>query len=129
VPARLAALNHPAALFGALLVAVFAVALLAGYVYAHEPARDELVLQLDQEPPPTNTRALSGVIVEVLDDRLMLQYDGGQLEVMLSGAVPIEELRRDQATLAPGTPVNLGAEETSFGLVLTGIVAVEEPAP
>jgi hypothetical protein len=48
---------------------------------------------------------------------------------MLSGAVPIEELRRDQATLTPGTPVNLGAEETSFGLVLTGIVAVEEPAP
>jgi hypothetical protein len=62
---------------------------------------------------------------------LTLRTDAGDVQVALPASVPVVDLAHAgdaQAPLAPGTPVNVGAEQTPGGLVLTGVVAVQGAA-
>ncbi len=129
MPARFATLNHPAALYAALLLGIFALALIGGYVYAHEPARDELVLEIDRTAPADDEHTIAGTIVEVSDTRILLDQSGNEIEVLLPPGTTVEELSRDGTPPPAGSPVNVGAEQTSFGFILTGIVHVEDPQP
>lgn len=126
---RLAAFNQSLALYSAAVLVVFVLALAGGYVYSHEPARDNVVLDIDRSAPDSTETIVSGTIVEVTDGRLVLDQAGSRVEIALPDGVPVEELQRTSTPLSPGTQVNVGGEETRFGFVLTGIVAVEERVP
>lgn len=111
------------------LVVVFAGGLVAGFVYAHEPEPDVLVLTIDREPPPAEgATVVSGEVVSSDGARITLRTAGGLLELELAAGLPLEELTRaGLAGLDPGEAVNIGGERTNFGLVLTGVVGVETP--
>jgi hypothetical protein len=124
---RLAGLLSPSAwLYIAALLGAFGVALAAGYVYEYEPARDRVVLSVDRTAPATDSRILSATVVEVSGDTLVLECDGERLELSIPPGTPIEDLQRAGSVLPAGTAINVGAEQTDFGLVLTGLVAVED---
>jgi hypothetical protein len=114
---------------GVVLAVVFSAGLAGGFVYGHEPQRDVLSIALDRRPLPTSERVVSGTIVATRDGVVVLSGEGGTVEVALPSGVPIEELRRAEDGLPSGARVNLGVEQTASGLVLTGIVSIEEPAP
>lgn len=118
-----------------LLPAVFAFALaglsgLAGYVYAHEPARDTLLVEYEGTPPPSPTY-LTGAIT-ALDEgsggsEVTLDVgQGGRRTVTLPDGAPVDALLRSSEPLEDGAPVNVGVDETSFAQVLTGVVVIEE---
>ncbi len=97
----------------------------AGFVYAHEPARDEQVVTLDRTAGP---RMLSGTVTRVGDGRITIEGENGAVEVALPAGVPIEELQTAaQSALAPGAQVNVGVERSDFGMALTGVVVVAGP--
>lgn len=96
-----------------------------GYVYSHEPARDTLVVAYEGTPPPSPTYVI-GAIATVEGGTLRLDVGaGGQREVVLASGVPVEALERTGALPEDGTSVNVGVDDTDFGLVLTGVVTVE----
>ena len=111
------------------LVAIFAAGLVAGFVHAHEPERDELVLTIDREPlPAEGATVVSGEIVSIDGARITLRTAAGLVELDLAPGLPLEELTRAGLVgLDPGEAVNIGGERTNIGLVLTGVVGVETP--
>lgn len=122
-------LNRAPLLYAALLGGVFVLALVSGYVYSHEPERDRLVLATDRSGEPDGVTLLTGSVLEVHSDRLVIERDGAPVEVLIDQGVPVEELSRIDGPFAPGAAVNVGARQTTFGFVLTGIVAVDGAAP
>lgn len=115
---------------GALLPLAFALILLfasgfVGYVYSHEPARDELAVRFEGIPPPGPTY-LVGSVASVGDGVLTLALRaGGEREVALPASVSVEDLQRLDGALQTGARVNVGVDDTPFGLVLTGLVTFE----
>lgn len=108
------------------LVALVAATTLLGYVYSHEPARDTLTVAFEGTPPPQPTYVI-GAVATVEGDTVRLDVGaGGSREVSVSADTPVEDLERLDAPPADGTTVNVGVDDTSFGQVLTGIVAIEE---
>ena len=57
--------------------------------------------------------------------RLTLATEAGPLSLALAAGAPVDELQHASNGLAAGTPVNVGVQSTQYGLVLTGIVAIE----
>ncbi len=121
-------LSGSAWLYAALLLGVFGVSAIGGYVYQYELPRDRAVLRVDPSTPPATTEVIGGAVVEVTGEQLVIERDGQRIELSVPSGVLLEELRRSDEPLAPGTTVNVGAEQTDFGLVFTGIVAIEDGA-
>ena len=97
----------------------------AGFVYAHEPVRDEQVVTLDRTAGP---RMLSGTVTRIGDGRITVDGENGAVEVVLPTGVAIDELQTaPQSALVPGAQVNVGVERSDFGLALTGVVVVAGP--
>jgi hypothetical protein len=98
----------------------------AGFVYAHEPERDQQVVALDRA---AGQRALlSGTVTRVGNGRITIQAEGGAIDLALPDGTSIEELRTaGQSALVPGAQVNVGVERSDFGFALTGVVVVAGP--
>ena len=115
-----------ALLFPAVFVlGVFALTAVAGYVYSHEPSRDTLLVEYQGTPEPQPTYLLGAV--EVVEDGslTLATASGGHRDVALPPGTPIEDLERVDAIPDSGATVNVGVDDTEFGLVLTGVVAIE----
>ena len=110
---------------GALLLVLFASGLAAGYVYTHQPVRDTLDVVVSSSSSSGGPRTVSGTVASVEGSRLTLTTAGGQVTVTLPAAAPLDELVRASEGLAAGARVNVGVQSTQYGLVLTGLVAVE----
>lgn len=114
-----------------LALGLFVLTGLMGYVYSHEPARDTLLVEYQGTPAPQPTYVI-GSVAAVDGGTLGLDVGGGgQREVTFPADMPIEVLERLEGALDAGAAVNVGVDDTSFGQVLTGIVAIEatEGAP
>jgi hypothetical protein len=109
---------------GGLLVLLFVAGLAGGYVYTHEPARDTLEVVI-AAGSGDGTRTINGTVASVEGGRLTLSTAGGQVVVALPAAAPLDELVRTAQGLPSGARVNVGVQSTQYGLVLTGLVAVE----
>jgi hypothetical protein len=120
---------------------VFAGALVASFVYTHEPQRDTLGVTISDVPAqPSDERAVGGTIASIDAASLQLSTEAGDVTVLLPAGVPVVDLVRVstgdeaggesiEAPFAPGTPVNVGGEQTQTGLIVSGIVAVEGATP
>lgn len=98
-----------------------------GFVYAHEPARDQVALSIDRERPAGEPMLVSGTVASVADGRLVLSGDGGSTDLVIPTGAAVEDLQALPAgSLATGARVNVGAERSDFGVALTGVVVVAE---
>lgn len=96
-----------------------------GFVYAHEPVRDQQVVTLDRRAGP---RLLSGTVTRIGGGRITIEGEGGAVELALPAGVPFEELQAGApSALVPGAQVNVGVERSDFGVALTGLVVVAGP--
>lgn len=110
------------------LVAVAALASgVVGFVYAHEPARDQVVLSVDRARPEGESTLVSGTVSSASNGRLVVSGEGGTTDLAFPTGVPVEDLQAlPAANLAAGAQVNMGAERSDFGVALTGVVVVAE---
>lgn len=114
---------------------MFAVSATVGFLLEHEPLPDERTVTVDRRiEPPVGDTYRGGEVTTAGGGRIELRTRDGVLELDVPAAVTTEELRRAEAPrFAPGDAVNLGGEQGDFGLVLTGVVALdpagEEAAP
>ena len=109
------------------LAAVFAAGAAVGFLLEHEPAPDDRHISISHpvQPPPGETR-LAGEVVAVDGGGVELRTLGGVVGVELAAGAVIEELRRvDESRIEAGDVVNLGGEQGAFGLVVTGVVALD----
>ena len=110
---------------GTLFAALFGGGLAAGYVYRHEPARDTLEVVVASTSATGGTRTVSGTVASIEGTRLTLTTAGGPVTVTLLSGAPTDDLVRATGGLPNGARVNVGVQSTQYGLVLTGLVAVE----
>lgn len=110
---------------GALLGALFLVGIAVGYVYRHEPARDTLDVQVSSSGATPGVRTVNGTVASVEGGKLAVTTASGAITIALPSNASVDELLRAPEGLSPGTRVNVGVESTQYGLVLTGLVAVE----
>ncbi|MYE47119.1 MAG: hypothetical protein F4X25_10355 [Chloroflexi bacterium] len=69
---------------------------------------------------------LGGEVTEVGGGRISIRTPEGIIEFELPAGAPNEELRRAaEPRFTRGDAVNLGGEQGDFGIVLTGVVALE----
>ncbi|MXW35748.1 MAG: hypothetical protein F4X26_02170 [Chloroflexi bacterium] len=109
------------------LAAVFAAGAAVGFLLEHEPAPDDRHISISRplQPPPGET-LLAGEVVAVDGGSIELRTLSGVVRVGLASDAAIEELRRvAESHFEPGDVVNLGGEQGEFGLVVTGVVALE----
>lgn len=98
-----------------------------GFVYAHEPARDQIALSVDRSRPDGEPTLVGGTVTSVANGRLIVSGEGGASDLALPAGVPVEDLQAlPPANLATGARVNVGAERSDFGVALTGVVVVAE---
>lgn len=112
---------------GALTLAAALVSGVAGFVYAHEPARDQVEVTLDRTPREGAPRVVSGVVTRAADGRLVIDGEGGAVDLTFPPSALVEDLQAlPPAALTPGMRVNVGAERSDYGVALSGVVAVEQ---
>jgi hypothetical protein len=100
---------------------------LAGFVYAHEPARDALTIVVEAAPPPEST-TLGGTVQQADAGRIVVSTQSDPVELSFPPTVPLEQLEAlAPAALVPGTRVNVGAERTATGTIVSGIVVLDAP--
>lgn len=120
--------SGPVLLYAALVTVVLAAAGVGGYVYRHDPVRDTLLVEVAATPAPAPT-SISGSISRIEGATYTLVTPTGrEVTLTLPAGTPVEALQRLIEPPEEGTAVNVGVEDTSFGQVLTGIVAVEGSA-
>lgn len=109
-----------------LMLAAALLSALVGFVYAHEPARDEQVVVLQSQA--VTQRTVSGTVTRISDGRITIQGADGTAAFALPAGVTLEELQASApSALVPGAKVNIGVERSTFGFALTGIVVVAAP--
>ncbi|MQC17952.1 MAG: hypothetical protein DWG80_02620 [Chloroflexi bacterium] len=118
---RARALLFPAAF----VLGVFVLTAVAGYVYSHEPSRDTLLVEYQGTPEPQPTYLLGAVDVVEGGTITLATASGGHRDVVVPPGTPVEVLERVEASPDDGATVNVGVDDTEFGLVLTGVVAIE----
>ena len=109
------------------LTAIFAAGATVGFLLEHEPAPDDRHISISRppQPPPAET-SLAGEVVAIDGSAIELRTLGGVVTIEVRSDAAIEELRRAaESRFAPGDAVNLGGDQGDFGLVLTGVVALE----
>ncbi|MXZ62916.1 MAG: hypothetical protein F4Y98_04790 [Chloroflexi bacterium] len=109
------------------LTAVFAAGAAVGFLLEHEPAPDDRHISITRppQPPPAET-FLAGEVVTLDAGSIELRTLAGVVQLDLWSDAAIEELRRAaESRFAPGDAVNLGGDQGDFGLVVTGVVALE----
>ncbi len=109
---------------GALFLLLFFGGFASSYVYQHEPVRDTLEVSISSDSS-TGVHAINGTVSEVRGGELTLTTAAGPITVALPAATRVDELTRASDGLPEGTRVNVGVQSTGYGLVLTGLVAVE----
>lgn len=110
---------------GVLVLVVTVSCGVAGFVYAHEPARDEVAVSVDHSRPLGVPIIVSGTVTRADDGRLVVDGAGALTDVALPATVPIEELQPIvSSALEVGAVVNVGAERSDYGVALTGVVLV-----
>jgi hypothetical protein len=110
-----------------LAVAAFAAGAAGGFVYAHDPQPDRVIVRLSSSGAPEAESFLSGTIADIDGERITLRTDAGAITVELPTNVPVEELLRSEAgEMIIGASVNLGGKLTSSGPVLTGMVRIDD---
>lgn len=109
------------------LTAVFAAGAAVGFLLEHEPAPDDRHISITRPPqPPSAETFLAGEVVTVDTGSIELRTLAGVVQLDLRSDASIEELRRAaESRFATGDAVNLGGEQGDFGLVLTGVVALD----
>ncbi|MDA0364808.1 MAG: hypothetical protein O3B31_01965 [Chloroflexi bacterium] len=116
-----------------LIAVVFATALGAGFVFAHEPQRETVTINVRQSPlAPPPSHIVAGVIDEIRDGAIVIVGEEQSTVIDIPAGVAIDELTRvasGGAPFAPGTAVNLGTADTQTGFIVTGIVAVAGATP
>lgn len=117
--------RRPLLASGGLLALLFVAGAALGYVYTHEPVRDTLDVQVSASSAAPGVRTVTGTVAGVEGGRLVLTTAGGTVTLPLPAGTPVDELVRAADGFAAGTRVNVGVESTQYGLVLTGLVAVE----
>ena len=110
------------------LAVAFGLGAAGGFAFAHEPSASEVVLRIDRERAADGPieAVIAGEVLRLDGAQLLIATSRGPLQVDLSG-LAVEELTRT-ADLGVGARVNLGGEQTPFGLALSGIVAIEGTA-
>ncbi|MXZ46443.1 MAG: hypothetical protein F4Z08_05540 [Chloroflexi bacterium] len=109
------------------LTAIFAAGAAVGFLLEHEPAPDDRHISISRppQPPPAET-FLAGEVVAMDSGAIELRTLAGVVQLDLRPDTAIEELRRAaESRFAPGDAVNLGGDQGDFGLVLTGVVALD----
>lgn len=106
-------------------VIVFALSGLGGFVYGHEPQRDLLDVRVTTAGAPAATEQIESGTVIAVDGSTLLLDSGASFDVP-----PIAEalVPATGEQLPEGTLVNIGGDVTRNGLVLTGVVAIDEAA-
>ena len=122
-PARGAAL-----LIGGVLLVLFVVGALSGYVYAHEPVAPELRTRLEP-PAATPDTMLRGALATATTDFIEVSTAAGPQRLRVTPAVPVEELAPLTTAIPEGAPVNVGGHRTESGFVLTGVVVLPGGTP
>ena len=117
---------RPLLLPTALVEVLFALTTLAGYVYSHEPSRDQLFVEYEGTPVPQPAYLIGSVVGLEGETLSVATASGGTREVVVSPDTPVEVLGRSEAPPEAGARVNVGVDDTDFGLVLTGIVTIAE---
>ena len=108
-------------------VAAFAAGAAGGFVYAHDPQPDRVIVRLSSFGSRQTESFLSGTIADIDGERITLRTDAGGITLQLPANVPVEELLRSAAgEMTIGASVNLGGKLTASGPVLTGVVRIEE---
>lgn len=105
-----------------MLIVVFALAVVGGYVYEHDPQRD--LVTVSMSPSVSGDSSLtSGNVVKADTDIVLVNTEFGVFEVLLAD-VMLEELRpiEDPARFPEGTALNLGGENSPTERVISGIV-------
>lgn len=125
MPSRAGSPRASALVTGTVLGSLFLGGLLGGYVYSHEPVPDELEVVVSADSATGGVRTVSGTVAGFEGGRMTLTTATGQVAVTLPSGAPVDELLRAQGVLPTGARVNVGVQSTQYGLVLTGIVAVE----
>lgn len=98
---------------------------LAGFVYTHEPARDEVAVTVDRARPAAAPTIVSGTVTRTGEGRLIVEGPGGTTDLALPANVTVEELQSiAPSALTAGASVNIGAERSDYGVALTGVVVV-----
>lgn len=107
---------------------VFGVALacgVVGFVYAHEPARDQVVVDVDHTRPASPVTMVSGTVVRIGDGRVVVEGERGAIDLAMTADASVEELQTiPPSALVAGARVNVGAERSNYGVALTGVVVV-----
>lgn len=111
-----------------LVLVVALVSGIVGFVYAHEPARDQVALAVDRERPFEAAKIVSGTVSEVGEGRLRVIGDGGTTDLALPTRTPVEDLQSmSPGGLASGARVNVGVERSDYGFAFSGLVVVTAP--
>ena len=116
----------------AISTAIFAVVAalvggVAGFVYTHEPARDTLAISVEAPPAPATT-TVGGTIERIESGRIVIGTQSGPIDLALPASVRLEQVvPLTPDALAPGARVNVGAERTETGTIVSGIVVVGAP--
>ncbi|TAJ17818.1 MAG: hypothetical protein EPO65_10400 [Dehalococcoidia bacterium] len=99
-----------------------------GFVYAHEPARDEVDLVVERERPAGSVTVVGGTVAEVRDGRIRITGERGSTDLPIAAGAPSEELQSlPPSGLATGARVNVGVERSDYGVALSGLVVVAAP--
>lgn len=117
---------RPLLTFSAVLVAVFAIATFAGYVYEHDPERDLIEVVIDRSALPADDGEFaSGTILSVDGNSAQIASSLGTFEVELD-ALALEELQplENPAEVAAGAALNLGGERAATEPVISGVVVM-----
>ena len=116
-----------------IIAVVFAGALAASFVFAHEPQRETVSIAIREAPlTPSSTRIVAGVIGSIGDGSIVIVGEEQSTVVDIPAGVPMDELMRVPAEgepFSPGMAVNVGTADTETGFIMTGIVAVDRATP
>lgn len=108
----------------ALLLVAAAVGVASGYVYAHDPQRDVLTVNLEAAGKADPLTPIGGTVIDANGGRLRLNGSSGSLDLTLPASARIEELR-PLPSLTPGVIVNVGVERSDSSTAVSGIVVIE----
>ena len=111
-----------------ILGGAFGLALLAGFVYSHEPQPERVDIRVDSSRPPDAEQVLPGTVTRTTADSIEVTTILGAETVALEGLVAEDLVPLDEDSPTVGAPANIGGTRTQTGYVLSGVVIIETDA-